>query len=886
MPLCRLYIFFILLSSPEALIAFQASHYESPAGTRPVLRRVFNAGILPGGRILAPQGKQFLTGPGPFGLAVSPEGKVATANLGPERPSITLLQMDKKGTWLTHNFLAARPSLTEDGDWHAVFTGIAFAGEKQLWISEGNSGRIRLLDAETASKLRVVDLNQNGAKDSFAGDLAFDAARGLLYVVDQANFRVVAVDTKKGKILSSVKVGRLPFAITLSEDGQSAFVTNVGVFEYQPIPGADFAKARETGLPFPAFGFPSEDAVKGVTRQRQNGTVTVAGLGDQNRQESNSVCFLNLSNPNALKVEGFVKTGKPFGPETAGGSSPSGVLAAAGKLYVSNAHNDSISVIDIATRKEEAEIPIAIPGLEKLRGIMPLGLAFDAASSQLLVAEAGVNAIGVLDTKTRTVLGHIPTAWFPTRVAVQEGSIYVACAKGYGTGPNLPGREAYQDGSGLIDILRRGSVSIFPMPPREQLAQYTGEMMKANGFLPVGGVPDAIPEAVKYVVLIVKENRTFDEMLGDMPAASNGAVAGTPRLARFGLKGFADGSRTRLSIHNINVTPNHHSLASRWSFSDNFYADGEVSLDGHHWLLGNYPDAWTESSMMAAYAGQKDFRLSPNAPGRLSFAQSNASIHPEEIPEAGTIWHHLQRNKISFRNFGGGFELAGNQEEEGEKPTGSRFLTNVPMPDVLYQNTSRTYPGFNLNIPDQFRADQFIAEITEQYAKPGKELPRFLLIHLPNDHMTNARPADGYPYPVSYVADNDYALGRIVEYLSHSPWWKQMAIFVTESDAQGGRDHIDGHRTVLLGIGPYCKKNYVLHRNTSFPGLLKTVFRILGLPPLNLFDATATDLSEAFTSQPDFSPYSVLPVDPQIFLPAQARDPLDSKPSEKTEASH
>ena len=184
-----------------------------------------------------------------------------------------------------------------------------------------------------------------------------------------------------------------------------------------------------------------------------------------------------------------------------------------------------------------------------------------------------------------------------------------------------------------------------------------------------------------------------------------------------------------------------------------------------------------------------------------------------------------------------------------------------------------------MNIPDQFRAAQFIAEMEAKYVKGGEPFPRFIFIHLPNDHMTKPRPEDGYPYQASFVADNDYALGRIVEYLSHTPWWREMAVFVTEDDAQGGVDHIDSHRTVLLALGPYCQRNYVSHTNSSFPGLLKTIFRLLGLPPLNLFDAAASDLSDVFTDQPDFSGYEVLKEDPRLFDPATAKEPSDPKPS-------
>lgn len=865
--------------------AFQASHYETPGGNRPAIRRIGTTSILPGGRVLAPLGRQLVTGPGPFGLALSEMGRIVTVNLGPERLSVTFLEVDRKGTWESHQLLAARPPRIEgardvdEKELRSTFMGVVFAGEKQVWMAEGNSGRVRLIDFATGDRRRLIDLNQEPYRDSFTGDLALDAGRGILYIVDQSNFRLAAIDVRRGRIISSVSVGRLPFAVTLSQDAKVAYVANIGVFQYAALPGIDKNRAKATGLAFPAFGFPSTEAREGAVRQSETGEVRVPGLGDPNSKQSNSLAMVDVSDPAAMKVTAYVPTGKPFSAEVAGGSSPSAVLAAGEDVFVSNAHDDSITVIDSKTGTAKTEIELCIPGLEKLRGVMPLGMAFDAASGWLLVAEAGINAIGVIDVKSRAVLGHIPVGWFPTRVAVQEGQVYVTNAKGQGTGPNLPGREMYQDANGLVDLLRRGTVSIFPMPARGDLEKHTATMMSVNGFVPAAGAPPAIPDGIKYVVLIVKENRTFDEVLGDVPAAENGRVAGARQLAILGNAGYADGGGHRLSLQRVSTTPNHHAMAQRWMFSDNFYADSEVSVDGHHWLVGNYPDAWTETSLMAAYAGQKDFRFPTTAPGRLLFAGSDASVHPEEIEEAGTIWHHLERYNVPFRNFGEGFELAGVEEGPGLKPTGARYLTNIPMPDPLYRNTSRTYPGFNMNIPDQYRAAQFIAEIDANYLKPGKELPRFIFIHLPNDHKTKPRPEDGYPYESSYVADNDLALGKIVEYLSHSPWWRQMAIFVTEDDAQGGRDHIDSHRTVLLGIGPYFRKNYALHTNTSFPGLLKTIFRILGVPPLNLYDACAADLSEGFTNEPDFSGYAPLLPDARLFDPAKAREPLDPKPS-------
>ena len=861
-----------------------AAEHRAPAGAEPAARRPGGTTVLPGGRTITPLGTQHTTGPGPFGLAVSPDGNtVVSADGGPHRYSLTLLTRSG-GKWGSRRLVAPRrgePEAEQD-DWRSVFMGVAFAGNSTLYASEGNSGRIRVIHLPSGRKELLYDLNQEGYRDSYTGDLALDGKRNLLYVVDQANFRAVAIDTKRRRILSSVRVGRLPFALALSPDRRRLYVTNLGMFEYQPIPGADPKRARETGMAFPAFGFPSAEAISGARRETARGMVQAPGLGDPNVRESNSLCAIDVSRPEKPVVLKFIRTGLPFGERSNGGSSPSGVVAAGDRIWVSNGHNDTITAIHASTLEIDQEIPIRIPGLEQYRGVLPLGLAYDEAGRRLLVAEAGINAVGVIDAGKGEVAGHLPAAWFPTRLALRGNTAYVSNAKGHGTGPNAdrekPLADSFQAG------FRRGAVTVFDLPPWSELARHTRTVMQGNGFVPRKDDPRPLPKELRYVVIIVKENRTFDEVFGNLENASNGPVNSAPSLARFGPYGWALLDRDNLlqvrhPLTKVSVTPNHHSMAGRWAFGDNFYADSEVSVDGHHWLVGSYPNAWTESSLMASYGGQKDFRMPTTAPGRLIFAQGNSSVHPEEQLENGAIWHHLERHKIPFRNFGEGFELAGVDEGEGLEPTGARYLTNVPMPDPLYRNTSRNYPQFNMNIPDQFRAAQLIREIEELYVKPGQDLPRLIFIHLPNDHTAKVRPQDGYPYGASYVADNDIALGRIVEYLSHSPWWKQMAVFITEDDAQGGVDHVDSHRTVLLVAGPFVKKNYVLKTNSSFPGILKTAFRILGIPPLNLFDAAATDLSECFTSEPDFEPYRTLPVDTVLFDPLRAREPRDPEPS-------
>ncbi|MDX2150861.1 MAG: alkaline phosphatase family protein [Bryobacteraceae bacterium] len=867
-----------LLLAALLLPYVHAQVFRPPASERTAARRPGAESILPGGRIVAPLGQTFATGPGPFGLALSAGGSyVVTSNGGPNRYSLTVLKRDGD-QWRARQIDTERgPRKDEEPDeWRSVFMGLAFRNDDELFASEGNSGKVRLVNAGNGKTIEVFHLNQGTFRDSYTGDLAYDSDRQLLYVLDQANFRLAILDVKRRAVVSSVRVGRLPFALALSPDKRRVYVTNIGMFAYQPIPGADRKNARETGLPFPAFGFPSAEAEKGARRDTARGPVDVPGLGSPNVEESNSLAVVDVADPAAARVIAWVRTGKPFGASSFGGSSPSGVLATKDRIYVSNGHNDSVSIVDAAKLTVAAEIPIRIPKLEGLRGVLPIGLAYHPGRNWLLVAEAGVNAVGVIDIGAGKVIGHIPAAWFPTRIQLDGDTVYVSNAKGHGTGPNADRQKPLP--RSFQGELRRGALTRFELPAPAELGPLTTRVLDNNGFRPTNEAPAPLPAALKHVVIIVKENRTYDEIFGDIEKASNGEVRGAPDLARWGRRGLvqsAPGLQNRTVLKSVNVTPNHRALAERFAFSDNFYADSEVSVDGHHWIVGSYPNAWTESSLMASYGGQKDFRLPTSAPGRLSFAQSNSSVHPEEQLEAGALWHHLDRHGVSFRNFGEGFELAGADEGEGLKPTGARYLTNVPMPDPLFRNTSREYAQYNTNIPDQFRADQFIAEMRRLYLDPGKELPRLIFIHLPNDHTDKPRPEDGYPFDASYVADNDYALGRIVEFLSKTPAWKQMAIFVTEDDAQGGVDHIDSHRTVFLLISPYARKNYVLRNNASFPSILKTSFRILGLPSLNLFDASAADLAEAFQNEPDVTPFEPLPVHPQIFDPATAREPKD-----------
>ena len=343
---------------------------------------------------------------------------------------------------------------------------------------------------------------------------------------------------------------------------------------------------------------------------------------------------------------------------------------------------------------------------------------------------------------------------------------------------------------------------------------------------------------IKHVIFIPKENRTFDEVFGDLGPQ----VDGDPALARFGA------GRKVGPYRDVEVMPNHRALARRFAISDNFYVDSDVSADGHRWLVGAYPSHWMEAMAAAAYGNGAEFVKKTKAPGRLAIFESNSVLTPEDYREKGSMWHQFEAHGVRFRNYGQGIDSTGADEDEEMGPTGVRVPTNVPMAKVLFDNTARDYPTFNTHIPDQYRVDVFLRDLA-RWSSGTEAMPSFILLYLPNDHGDQTR--FGYPFLHSYMADNDLALGRVVEALSKSPFWKDTAIFVTEDDAQAGVDHIDAHRSLLFHIGPWAKRGHVSHRQASIASITKTIYRLLGLPDLNLYDAGAADLADLFATSPE-----------------------------------
>jgi hypothetical protein len=514
--------------------------------------------------------------------------------------------------------------------------------------------------------------------------------------------------------------------------------------------------------------------------------------------------------------------------------------------------------------------------------VQPVSLALAADERFLFVAEAGLNAVGVvsLDDGSPRVIGHIPSGWWPSSVKVSGdgNTLFVAAAKGRGAGPNT---DPAVDNSPKHSVL--GTVSVIPLPrSRTQLAALTEQVLRNNGLRPTGmahGQPDGdgdgdrddrddgpIPSRtgvasrkIKHVIFINKENATHDLLLGDITATRQGAaVNGSPA---FSLGPIA--------------SPNHHELALAFSFGDNFYLEPTVSSDGHRWLTNNYTTENEETHWPASYGGKRrdsgdDPEVIAHYPGRVGFTDADASPEPNDLNQHGGIYMHLQRNGRTFVNFGNGYEFALVDEDRATEPTGIREHANVPMEKVVRDNTDHLYPEFNTAIPDaplpespdRFNRFGRFKQVFESHyvdrARGVCTLPDYVDLYYPNDHGGGAN--DIHPSGPAweftrFVQDNDAALGLTVDLISKSSCWKDTVIFVVEDDTQNGLDHVDGYRSLFLAISPWIKRETVSKRHLSLASIFKTVDLIFGLPPLNEYDAFAGDLRDLFSDQPDFTPY-------------------------------
>lgn len=509
-----------------------------------------------------------------------------------------------------------------------------------------------------------------------------------------------------------------------------------------------------------------------------------------------------------------------FARRIVAGRHPSAMVLRGARLYVASASTDSIGVIDTSAHKVVNTLSDPPPAGPH-EGSTPNALALSPDGARLFVAEADNNAVAVFDLASRKLLGRVPVEWYPSALAIAGNELLVVSAKGSGSRPNpngpQPGTKLPPDSHDYTLGQLDGSLLSFPTDlPGASLRKLTQRVARGNRWDTTRDAPRYPP--FKHVIYIIKENRTYDQLFGDVKEAD-----GDPALVFFG----------------ENVTPNHHALARRFGLFDRFFVNAETSAQGHNWSTAAYGTDYLEKTMPSEYSTRgRTYDYEGTNRGHLVDDDDDVNA-----PANGYLWDLALRKKISLRNYG---EFVANGEELREV-AGKQY---VGVRRALRSTSSPDYPSFNLDITDQTRADIWMREF-RQFVESGP-LPAIEIIRLPNDH-THGGTADK-PTPRAYVADNDLALGRIVEALSHSPFWRDTVVFVLEDDAQAGPDHVDSHRSVMLTISAWNRSGTV-HRFVNTTDVLATMEEILGLDSLSQFDHYGRPLRGLFAAEPDLTPY-------------------------------
>lgn len=669
------------------------------------------------------------------------------------------------------------------------YTGIAFRpGARELWASETTrNGPDSILIAELSEtgmpeKTSRIDLPGH----PLPAGIAFSADGNTAYVAFSRANTLAVIDTANREIRKQVETGIAPFGVAVSKEHGKIYVTNRGGRR----PGPNDTTAPSSG---------SKVVTDPVTGSSTSGTVSVVDA-------------------ETLAVR-----------EVPVGLAPSELtLSPDGKtLAVANGHSDSVTLLDTRTLDR---IDVKVPTYpEAALGSQPIGQAFAPDGKTLYVACAGNNAIAVLKEQNRhwKVTGALPAAWFPTAIAMAgDGSLRVLNIKGMGNTADKKGT--------FNSRVFEGSLEMIPAPTPLQVAAGTREVQAANTpvYEPSGGVANLTSLGIQHVFLIVKENRTYDQLLGDIAKAN-----GDPKLVMYGR----------------DVTPNHHALAEQFVVLDNFYCGGAISFDGHQWLMQGFVSDYVERAFAASPRG-------------YAWDMSDAL----GVPPTGFFWQGA-RKPLDVRIYGE-FQLPARWNPE------TQSAVDMNVPSVLtyaqymehYRNgtwpavvgarsgvpalqpyCSRRYPNNSTGIPDQIRAEEYLRELAER-EKSG-EMPNLNILTLATDHTNGTRP--GGPSPRAMVADDDLALGRIVEGISKSRFWARSLILVVEDDAQDGVDHVDGHRTVALAIGPFIRRNAVDSNNYNHTSMIRTIQDIFRIPPRTRFLKAARPMTSVFTAQADLTPY-------------------------------
>jgi YVTN family beta-propeller protein len=708
---------------------------------------------LPNGWKLTPVGKTLALGDLPLNIAISPAKKwLAVTNNGQSDQSILIF--DLKAEKRIDSVAIAKSWL-----------GLAFSkDEKYLYASGGNDNWIVKYAVEKG-KLQPADTlilgNPWPEKISVAG-IALDDARHLIYAVTKENNSLYVLNTTSGKVMAKYPLGGEGYTCLLSPDNNTLYMSCWGCNK--------------------VLLFDAENQVLA-------GSVVV---GD---------------NPNEMCLS---KNGD--------------------FLFVANANDNTVSVVDTRSRKVIETLNAALYP-DAPSGSTSNSLALSEDDKTLYVANADNNCLAVLnvsepgDSRSK---GFIPTGWYPTCVRVANGKLYIANGKGLTSlanphGPN-PVRKneqvGYQKGSKIkkeqyIAGLFRGVLGILDEPDAARLAFFSQAVYANTPYNktketesegePGNPIPARVgqPSPIKYVFYVIKENRTYDQVLGDIPEGN-----GDTTLVLFGEK----------------ITPNQHALAREFVLLDNFYVNGEVSADGHNWSLGAYATDYLEKNWPTGYGNR----------GGTYDAEGNREIANNKN---GFLWDYCKRFGVTYRTYG---EFA-----DDYKP-------NIP---VLNDHYCRYFTSWDQSVRDTTRFYQWKRDF-DSLMTVGS-VPQLNTVRLINDHTEGLRV--GRPTPFAHTADNDLAVGLLVDYLSRSPIWNECAIFIVEDDAQNGADHVDAHRTTAYVAGGFVKRGYVDHTLYSTSSMLRTIELVLGLPPMSQYDASATPMWRCFTATAGKAPFSVRP---------------------------
>jgi DNA-binding beta-propeller fold protein YncE len=724
--------------------------------------------LLPNGWRIAPAGRHITVGDLPLAMVESADGRyLIVSNNGYAKPTLVVVDtarlMIKSRVLLDNAWLGLA--------WHPDGTRLYSSGAGESTVKELGWVNGRLIPGASFVLRRP-------GKESFVAGIAVSPDGSRLFAVHALGELLSAVDlTQEEPTSASVDLPAEGYAALVSPDGRTVYVSLWG------------------GAKILAF-----DA---ATLEKQ-GEIPVG------------------EHPNAMA---FSKDGT--------------------RLFVACANTNAVWVVDLASRTAKEQVSVALhPGAPA--GSTPNALGLSPDGRTLLVASADNNAVAVVDVSrpgASAVKGFIPTGWYPTAVQFSRDGrrIYVLSGKGLtsqanprGPQPGVGSGDGQYTGSMLL-----GSLSVVPVPDDAQLAAYTRKVIELTPYTdaarlappraPVGSpIPRKVgdPSPIKHVFYVIRENRTYDQILGDMEKGN-----GDPTLTLFG----------------EDVTPNAHALAREFVLLDNFYVDAEVSYSGHAFSTAAYATDFVNKVWPMNYGGRGGKYLSEGG-GTMRNAYGNITA-----PEHGYIWDACKRAGVSVRSYG---EFATRDSGRlGQAAEANRAGGQGPVEATvpgLAGLVSPDYPPWDLLLPDNRRVDVWLKELAEFEAN-GK-LPALSIVRLGNDHTAGTRV--GYPTPTAMIAENDLALGRVVEAISKSRYWKESAVFVLEDDAQNGPDHVDAHRSVALVASPYVRRGAVDSTLYTTSGMLRTMELILGLPPMSQYDAAAAPMYGSFQPTPVLTPFT------------------------------